>query len=113
VLPLSSTYTVQQRKLISAFPLIRLTKNSPYVPPVLNSRLGMGYPSTRPSLPTIHSDAASGQQTPRVSLPAPSEIKAEGGVALDAEEVKPRPASVHSSRSSHAGGSDATTSDRK
>ncbi|KIV99572.1 uncharacterized protein PV09_08750 [Verruconis gallopava] len=78
---------------------------APYVAPALNGRQAANFPNSRSPLSAIPPEAASGRQTPRVSLPA-SEVKNEGGVALDGEESKPRPASVHSTRSSQTGNAD-------
>jgi hypothetical protein len=98
---------VLRRKRIHLINLAILIPSRPYVPPVPNTRHGLNFPSTRPPLPTIPSDAGSGQQTPRVNLPANTEIKAEGGVLLDGEDAKPRPVSVSSVRSSQAGSAEA------
>lgn len=75
------------------------TSTSAYVPPVANSRHN-NFLATRPPLPTIQSELGSGQVTPRVNLPSsPSEVKVEGGVSLDGDDKKARPASVHSAKS--------------
>lgn len=81
-----------------------LTDGRPYVP---NGHHGLPYTGTRTPMPTIPSEAASAQQTPRVNLPGNTDGKLDGGVSLDGDDIKTRPASVLSARSSQASKGDA------